>query len=122
MDNGHSEWWVVNGQLSMPQEAYCSPIINSLVNAYLTTHHSLLHHRQLNISGILRIKVNSMGGLDKIRIFCFENIWYKFLRIAINNREPCALNLYHYPVSFFKRVVDLVKINYKLFGFVGCKR
>ena len=60
-----------------------------------------------------------MSCFDEVRFLCIKNIRYKFLRVTINNREPCALNLYHYPMSFFKNMIDIVKVNYKFFGFIG---
>ena len=60
-----------------------------------------------------------MCGLDEVIFPGLENIWYKLLRIAVDEREPGTLHLYHQAMSLFEYMVDLVQVDHKFFRFVG---
>src|SRR5436190_20053053 len=63
-----------------------------------------------------------MFGLNIVRFFGLKDIRDIPLRVAVNNRKPGTLYLDHNPVTFFKHMIDIVEINYKLFGFIRYKR
>jgi hypothetical protein len=70
----------------------------------------LIHHRQFNNDCHLFVAINSLYGFDEISFICIKYIRHIFLWIAINHRKPCALNLYHQSVSFFKLMIDWVML------------
>src|SRR5215831_2885492 len=58
--------------------------------------------------------INTNGRFLKI-IFICPGYLHKFLRIAINDREPCALNHHHDAMSFFKSVSYFIHVKGNLF-------
>ena len=54
-----------------------------------------------------------LRGFLKVRFFRFKDIWNKFLRIAVVEREPSALDLHHDAVTFFENVIRRVQVNRK---------
>src|SRR5262249_45387396 len=61
--------------------------------------------RQSNIRCVLACPKYLLGGFLEIRLTCEEDVRHEPLRVTVNYREPGALDLYHHPVSFQKRVV-----------------
>src|ERR1700722_9789967 len=57
--------------------------------------------------------IDVLRGLLIVTLFGFENIGYKFLRVAIVEREPSALHLHHDAMSLFEDVVRGVKVDGK---------
>lgn len=64
--------------------------------------------------------IDALFCFDEITILCRENIGHVFLRIAIDQREPGALDLDHDPVAFSEPVVDIMQIYGECFGPVRC--
>ena len=67
-------------------------------------HKSLLHHTILN----LRIMINLMLLLLKILWLGIKNIWHEGLRVTVNQREPCALDLDLHLMSLFKSMENIL--------------
>src|SRR5580692_2903623 len=55
--------------------------------------------------------IDLLRGLLVVALFGFENIRYKFLWVAIVEREPGALYLHHDAMTLFKDVVRGVKVD-----------
>src|ERR1700676_141092 len=58
-----------------------------------------------HVGWILVRTINGLGGLLIVSLLCFENIGYKFLRVAIVEREPGALHLDHHAMTFLEDVI-----------------
>ena len=76
-------------------------------------------HRYLDVRRILFRTVDSLNSLLIIGRLCFENVWHVFLRVAINDREPGALDLHHDAVAFLEHVIVGVEINRKGSDLIG---
>jgi hypothetical protein len=50
------------------------------------------------------------------------NTRHEFLRVPVDQREPCRLNLYHQPMSFQKDVVMVAQRNLSLFWLAWSQR
>src|SRR5580704_6119686 len=55
--------------------------------------------------------VDSLSRLLIVRFLRFEDVGYKFLRIAVDDREPGALDLHHDAMALFENVIRGVQIN-----------
>src|SRR6266852_8581890 len=67
--------------------------------------------RERDARRILLRAVDSLRGFLKVGLLGFENIGNKFLRVAVDDREPSALDLHHNAVSLLENVVRGVQIN-----------
>src|SRR5258707_15743863 len=65
----------------------------------------LLRHGQHDGGWVFFRPINALGGLYKLGFRGVGNI-YKFLRVAIDERKPSALDLYHNAMAAAKRVID----------------
>ena len=67
-----------------------------------------------------RIVIDPDRRFLKVRFVAGWNV-YKCLGIAIDQREPAALDLDHKPMTFPEAVIDLVEIDVEGFGFIWRK-
>ena len=58
---------------------------------------------------MLGIMVDPDGGFLEIRLICRGN-FPEFLGVQVYNREPAALNLHHYAVTFGKKMGNFIEI------------
>src|SRR5579872_5520352 len=68
-------------------------------------------NRNLYIGGIAVGVVNALRGLLIITLFCLENIRNVLLRVAVDHRKPCALNLQHDSMPLQEAMVVSVNID-----------
>ena len=64
-----------------------------------------LHHRHRDVRRIPARAEHSLGRRLKVRLFREEDVRHESLRVAIDHREPSALNLHHDPVSLLEDVI-----------------
>src|SRR5438552_10810647 len=81
-----------------------------------------LHHRQLHEACLTRRVVDTLRSFAVIPGFCPENVGHESLRIAIIQREPTGLNLYHDAVSGEENVVRCGQVETVDQRFVGRQR
>src|SRR5207249_532531 len=80
------------------------------------------YHRQLHEACLTRRVVDTLRSFAVIPGFCPENVGHESLRIAIIQREPTGLNLYHDAVSGEENVVrrgQIEAIEQRLVGSEG---
>src|SRR2546423_13820364 len=80
------------------------------------------HHRQLHEACLTRRVVDTLRSFAVIPGFCPENVGHESLRIAIIQREPTGLNLYHDAVSGEENVVRCGQVETVDQRFVGRQR
>src|SRR5258708_15923477 len=77
---------------------------------------------QRDIRWIVARTIDLLGRFVKILFGRLIDAGHPSLRVAINKREPGALDLYHHSMTFKKRMVSVVQADYVRENFAGRNR
>src|SRR5579863_6163210 len=79
-----------------------------------------MHHRDGDAGGQLCRAVDPLGSFLKIRRLCFID-FHEFLRVAVHQGEPRALDLHHNAMAATKGLEDIEKLEFHLVWLAGLK-
>ncbi len=86
--------------------------------AFLTAS-SALDNRKLHTRGRRRRPIDLLRRHLKIPFLRVEYIRHELLRVAVDDREPGALYLYHYLMALFKYVISSMQVDSISFYLAG---
>ena len=82
----------------------------------------LLQHANFDVARIPFGSIHAVGDLDEIVFVRFEDVRHVLLRIAVDEGEPRALDVYHDAVSPLERVQNIPQFKRNFGDLIGHER